>query len=139
MIHLTWKTQFQSLWNPLLYMSLFVQAVMPAIGETTHHLTIRIKEHLATDKKSHVFAHNENCKELHLKNCFEIIDFASTSFRLHCVKSVQIRSFFWSVFSCIQSEYRKIRTRKNSVFGHFSCSVKANRSYAHNLEEAFTS
>ena len=31
----------------------------------------------------------------------------------HCVKSVQIRSFFWSVFSCI-------RTRKDSVFGHFS-------------------
>ena len=29
---------------------------------------------------------------------------------------------FWAVFSCIQSEYRKIRTRKNSVFGHFSCS-----------------
>ena len=30
-----------------------------------------------------------------------------------CVKSVQIRIFFWSVFSCIQ-------TRKNSVFRHFS-------------------
>ena len=52
---------------------------------------------------------------------------------LHCVKSVQIRSYFWSVFSCIlteygellriQFEYRKIRTRKNSVFGHFSRSV----------------
>ena len=27
---------------------------------------------------------------------------------------------FWSVFSCIQSEYRKIRTRKNSVLRHFS-------------------
>ena len=55
----------------------------------------------------------------------------------HCVKSVQIGSIFWSVFSCtwteyrdlrsksntvfsIQSEYRKIRTRKNSIFGHFS-------------------
>ena len=51
----------------------------------------------------------------------------------HCVKSVEIRSFFWSVFSCIrteygvysvnlriQSKYRKIRTRKISVFGHFS-------------------
>ena len=24
----------------------------------------------------------------------------------------------------IQSEYRKIRTRNNSVFGHFSCSVQ---------------
>ena len=41
----------------------------------------------------------------------------------HCVKSVQIRSFFWSVFSCIRTEYRKIRTRKNSVLGHFSRSI----------------
>ena len=52
---------------------------------------------------------------------------------VHCVKSVQILSFFWSVFSCIRTEYgdlplnlriqykyRKIRTRKNSIFGHFS-------------------
>ena len=31
----------------------------------------------------------------------------------HSVKSVQMRSFFWSVFFCI-------RTRENSVFGHFS-------------------
>ena len=47
---------------------------------------------------------------------------------MHCVKSVEIGSFFWSVFSCIpvlvnlriQSEYRKIWTWKNSVFGYFS-------------------
>ena len=51
----------------------------------------------------------------------------------HCMKNFQIRSFFWSVFSCIglnteiqvvnlliQSEYRKIETRKKSVFGQFS-------------------
>ena len=50
----------------------------------------------------------------------------------HCVKSVQIRSFFWSVFLTfgmnteryfvslrIHSECGKIRTRKNSPFGHF--------------------
>ena len=39
----------------------------------------------------------------------------STSFAIktHCVKSVQIWSFFWS--ECV-----KIRTRKNSVFGQFS-------------------
>ena len=50
---------------------------------------------------------------------------------LHCVTSVQIRSYFWSLFSCIRteygdlgrSEYRKIRTSNNSVFGHFSRSV----------------
>ena len=48
---------------------------------------------------------------------------------IHCVKSVQIRSFFWSLFFRIRPEYKslriqpecgKIRTRKNSVFGHFS-------------------
>ena len=35
----------------------------------------------------------------------------------HSVKSAQIRSYFWPVFSCN-------RTRNNSVFGHFSRSVK---------------
>ena len=38
----------------------------------------------------------------------------------HKTSSVQIRSFFWSVYSCIRTEHRKKRTRKNSVFGHFS-------------------
>ena len=49
----------------------------------------------------------------------------------HCAKIVQIRSFFWSVISCIQSESRKIRTRKNSVFGSFSgrvCTSKRSNS-----------
>ena len=39
------------------------------------------------------------------------------------VKSVQMRSFFLSVFSRIRTEYRKIQTRKNSVFGHFPRNV----------------
>ena len=51
----------------------------------------------------------------------------------HCVKSVQVWSFFWSVFSrswteygeirSTESECGKIRTRKNHVFGNFSRSV----------------
>ena len=40
-----------------------------------------------------------------------------------CVKSVQTRSFFWSVFSHIDSKYGKIRTGKNSVLGYFSRST----------------
>ena len=40
------------------------------------------------------------------------------------MKSVQLRSFFWSLFSCFRTEYRKIRTRKNSEFGHFWCSAQ---------------
>ena len=31
-------------------------------------------------------------------------------FEKHCVKSVQIRSFFWSVFSCILTEYGSEKT-----------------------------
>ena len=51
---------------------------------------------------------------------------------IHCLKSVQIRSFFGSVFSCIWIEYIEIlhispysvqmwenTYQKNSVFGHF--------------------
>ena len=38
---------------------------------------------------------------------------------LYCVKSVPKRIFFWSVFSLVRTEYGKIRSRKNSVFGHF--------------------
>ena len=30
---------------------------------------------------------------------------------LHCAKSVQIRSFFWSVFSCIRTEYGDLRSK----------------------------
>ena len=54
----------------------------------------------------------------------------------HCVKSVQTRSLFLSLFSRVgtdykdllrkspySAEYGKIRTRENSVFGHFSRSV----------------
>ena len=42
----------------------------------------------------------------------------------HCSKSVQIRSFFRSVFFCVWPECRKIPTRKNSVFGNFLSSER---------------
>ena len=65
----------------------------------------------------------------------------------HCVKSVQIRSFFCSVFSCIRTEYSvsisvslrihskcgKIRTTKNSVLGHLSCSAKLSACQAQSI------
>ena len=35
-------------------------------------------------------------------------------------KKCRKKEFFWSVFSCIQSEYRKMRTTKISVFERFS-------------------
>ena len=55
------------------------------IGETTHYLSTRIKEHLEADKKPHIFAHivnKETCKTLSTDNYFEIIDSSSIPFRL---------------------------------------------------------
>ena len=43
------------------------------IGETTHHLAARIKEHLVTDKKSHIMKpllENKTCKNLPDKSFF---------------------------------------------------------------------
>ena len=45
----------------------------------------------------------------------------------HSVKRVRIWSFFCSVFSRIQFECGKIRTRKNSVSEHFSHSVSSEK------------
>ena len=66
----------------------------------------------------------------------EVVSLVLSLLSYHCMKSVQILSFFWSVFSCIRIEYGdfhsrfrilsecwKIRTRKNFLFGHFSRSV----------------
>ena len=54
---------------------------------------------------------------LYYKFLIKVFLFLSSS---HCVKSVQIRSYFWSVFSCIRTEYgdlrSRIRTRNNSAF-----------------------
>ena len=34
---------------------------------------------------------------------------------LHCVKSVRILSFFWSLFSCILTEYGYLKSESDSV------------------------
>ena len=52
---------------------------------------------------------------------------------IHSMKSVQIRHFFWSVFSRIRTEYVKIRIRKNSVFGHLLHSAIVQNTFTKNL------
>ena len=52
------------------------------IGETTRHLATRIKEHLETDKQSHVYKHllsSSACKLVCDENCFFILDHAQSS------------------------------------------------------------
>ena len=43
----------------------------------------------------------------------------------HCVKSVLIRNFFWSVFSRNRAEYEDLRSKSRTlVLGHFSRNEK---------------
>ena len=94
MICLTWKIQFQSLWNHLLFISLFVQIVMPVTLVRRRTICQQgLKEHLERDKKAHIFTHlvkNETCKALSTKNCFEIIESTSTPFRLKLKEVIHI-------------------------------------------------
>ena len=55
------------------------------IGETTRHFATRINEHLRKDMSSHIYKHlseNENCFDNSTKDCFSILDTASTQFQL---------------------------------------------------------
>ena len=63
------------------------------IGENKRHFPARINEHLVTDKKSHIFKYlleNPTCKQLCDENCFTIIDFAFSSFRLKLKEALHI-------------------------------------------------
>ena len=63
------------------------------IGETRRHLATRIKENLATDKKSHIMKHlleNKTCKNLCEEGCFQVNDYASSPFRLKVKEALHI-------------------------------------------------
>ena len=38
------------------------------------------------------------------------LDYTMLKLRYRCVKSVQLRSYFWSVFTCIRTEYGDLRS-----------------------------
>ena len=63
------------------------------IGETQRHLNTRIKEHLYSDKNSHVLQHliaNDVCHKSSDPCCFTIIDRASSPFRLKIKEALHI-------------------------------------------------
>ena len=64
------------------------------IGETTRHLTTRIKEHLQSDKNSHVYKHiheSIGCYEKTDSNCFSILDSAPTQYQLRLKEAMHIQ------------------------------------------------
>ena len=63
------------------------------VGETTRHLSSRIKEHLNTDKASQLFQQLQEsfeCKSVVDHNCFSIIDHADTKWKLKLKEGLHI-------------------------------------------------
>ena len=55
------------------------------VGETTRHFSTRVREHLVSDRASHIFKHlqnSEHCRALCSVDCFHSLDHASTTFQL---------------------------------------------------------
>ena len=66
------------------------------IGETNRYLAILIRQHLSSDKHSHIFKQlkgSENCRSFRSGDCFKILDSASTSFQLKIKEGMHISSF----------------------------------------------
>ena len=64
------------------------------VGETARHLSTRVREHLGTDKQSHVYKHitsNDACTRVCDVNCFSILDRASTKYGLRTKEALHIR------------------------------------------------
>ena len=63
------------------------------IGETGRHFSTRVREHLFSDKSSHIFKHllsSERCCQSCSADCFEILDSAPTKFQLKLKEAMHI-------------------------------------------------
>ena len=81
------------------------------IGLMKRHLSTRIKEHLETDKKSHVYKHlneSQRCKALISNDCFSILDYATSQYSL-------------SIKECMHTGLQKPALNKNA--DSLACSV----------------
>ena len=114
------KTQFQSIWSPLLNTSLFLKAAM-TVTLGRKHLKTRVKEYLETDKRSQIFVRlvsNTNCEAFITGNYFEIIYSASIPFRLKLKEAMHV---LW----------KKQLLNKQQKLASISKTVKSSFTYFH--------
>lgn len=63
------------------------------ISETGHHFFTHVREHLSSDKSSHIFKHLQNSESCHQScsaDCFEILDSAPTKLKLKLKEAMHI-------------------------------------------------
>ena len=63
------------------------------VGETSRHLSTRIRERLNRDRTSHIFKHlqqSEACRNSCSAECFEVVDRATTKFQVKIKEALHI-------------------------------------------------
>ena len=61
------------------------------VGETSQHLSTRVREHLVCDRASNIFRHLENSQQCYSDECFSILDHASTTLQLKIKEAFHIQ------------------------------------------------
>ena len=64
------------------------------VSETSRHLFTHLREHLVSDRTSHIFKHLHNspqCRTLRSDECFRILDYDSTTFQLKIKEAIHIQ------------------------------------------------
>jgi len=82
-----------SLKSHVIYKFICANCKASYIGETTRHLSTRCEEHISRDKQSHIYKHihrNIECFDSCNKDCFSILDTASTKFQLKLKEGMYI-------------------------------------------------
>ena len=64
------------------------------VGETCRHFSTRVREHLVSDRASHIFRHlkdSPHCRALCSTDNFHVLDHTSTSFQLKIKEAIHIQ------------------------------------------------
>ena len=64
------------------------------VSETSRHLFTHLREHLVSDRTSHIFKHLHNspqCRTLRSDESFRILDYDSTTFQLKIKEAIHIQ------------------------------------------------
>ena len=64
------------------------------VGETCRHFSTRVREHLVSDRASHIFRHlkdSPHCHALCSADSFRVLDHASTGFQVKIKEAIHIQ------------------------------------------------
>ena len=84
----------QGLRSRVIYKFLCADCNASYIGKTTCHFSTRVREHLVSDKASHVYKHitsSQACRESCSTECFTILDTAASGFQLKIKEAMYIK------------------------------------------------